>query len=53
MEKPRENERVDDHAIVLDVNGKFPRKLILVDKGQLKAEYKIVRTKSGALCMNK
>jgi hypothetical protein len=46
-------ERIDDEAIVLDLRGVFPRRVIVVDAERPVAEYRIVRTKTGGFCMNK
>jgi hypothetical protein len=55
MEKPQIDraEKIDAPAIVLDINGEYPRKLIVMDKDKPVAEYRIIRTKNGGFCLNK
>ena len=45
-------ERIDQDSIVLDGNGIFPKKLIIVCPGK-KLEYRLIRSRLGKYQLNK
>lgn len=44
-------DRIEGDEIILDGQGKFPKKLIIIDAGR-KLEYRIVRTRNGGFLLN-
>ena len=50
-EKPIES--IDADKIVLDSGGKYPRTVIIRDKGGLKKKYRLVKTQLGNFILNK
>lgn len=50
-EKPIES--VDHEKIILDAKGNFPRRIIIMEKGNLRKEYRLIKTQSGNFILNK
>lgn len=50
-EKPIES--VDPDKIILDAEGEYPRRIIIRDKGGLRKEYRLVKTRSGGFILNR
>ena len=48
-------EKIDaeHNVIVLDAEGKFPKRLLILNRNGNKLEYRLIRTKNGAFILNK
>ena len=46
-------ESIDSETIILDENGKYPRRIIIKDKHGFKKEYRLVKTQSGRFILNR
>jgi hypothetical protein len=50
-EKPIES--IDHEKIIINADGKFPKRIILMDNKGHNTEYRLVKTQSGGICLNK
>mgnify|MGYP001393534886 CR=1 FL=1 len=46
-------ETMDVTQIVMDVDGKFPKKLVIKSQGGAEEEFRIIKIGSGSICLNK
>lgn len=46
-------ESIDAEKIILDEEGKYPRRVIIKGKDGIKKEYRLVKTQSGSFIINK
>lgn len=46
-------ESIDPEKIILDAEGKYPRKIIIREKGGLRKEYSLIKTQSGNYLLNR
>lgn len=49
----RSVESIDNEKIIIDDEGKFPRRMILTHLGKIISEYRIILTKGGHIILNK
>jgi hypothetical protein len=46
-------ESIDPERIILDDEGKYPRRMIITCKGGFKKEYRLVKTQAGNFILNR
>ena len=47
------NDRIEENKIILDGEGKFPKRVIILEANGRKREYRIMRTRKGGYILNR